>query len=110
MEEWIFHSHVVEVQPLPARNDSAAQGNVGGTWIAIEPSVQTSDCRVLGGHHGNPQKIWTVRITTAVANSERDRLFNSAEVRTNSSISIEQPQGCSAHIARACSADAILSF
>jgi hypothetical protein len=35
MEEWIFHSHVVEVQPLPARNDSAAQGNVGGTWIAM---------------------------------------------------------------------------
>jgi hypothetical protein len=35
MEAWVFHSHVVEVKPLPGRNDSAAQGHVGGTWIAM---------------------------------------------------------------------------
>jgi hypothetical protein len=36
MEAWIFHSHIVEAKPLPVqRNDSAAQGHVGGTWIAM---------------------------------------------------------------------------
>jgi hypothetical protein len=35
MEARIFHSHVVEVKPLPVqRNDSAARGHVGRTWIA----------------------------------------------------------------------------
>jgi len=29
--------------------------------------VQTSDCGVFDGHYGNPEKIWAIRITAAVA-------------------------------------------
>ena len=35
MEACIFHSHAVEVKTLPVRNDPAAQGNVGRTWVAM---------------------------------------------------------------------------
>jgi hypothetical protein len=49
MEDWIFHSHVVEVKPLPARNDSAAQGHVGETWIEMSRRCRQVIAAFLAG-------------------------------------------------------------
>lgn len=56
MEACIFHSHPVEVKTLPVRNDPAAQGNVGRTWVAMSRRGRELIAAFLAGITGTRKK------------------------------------------------------